>query len=88
MDAEPPAGGSASIDLDHIGPWVRLSTGGSLPTGTIPDNGDDGEIAFARVTPGTATVSVTPPDGATGCQGPDEVTVQPDTITWAVYLCG
>ncbi len=82
-------GTTIDIDLDYFGAIVLTNSGDAIPTNTLPANADINEVAFARVEPGTAAVTVTPPDGAEyTCSGPATIPVVANALTLAAFLCG
>ena len=83
-----PVGATVSISLPNAGSWVVLDDdAGTVATDTFPPDSDVGEMQFAHVEPGTAEVTISPPDGTTACDGPATITVAADALTLAQYWC-
>lgn len=80
-----PVGTTVSINGDHGGSFALLDDGGSVATDTLPADADP-ELNFARVSPGVAQVTVTPPPGWT-CVGPSQITIRADTLSVVNYSC-
>ncbi len=89
-DLTPAYGASAALSAEHGGSFVF---GPSLPEpGDTLIEGGSSVVFFPDIAPGTATLSITPPEGLTCAlidAGSDtaEVTVEADQVTVAVFVC-
>jgi hypothetical protein len=89
-DLSPAVGASAAIDLAHDSPWLLGNMGASF--GDTIGEGVMGMVAFPNVEPGSATITVTPPEGTecTAFPGNHEMPPTPvgdDRVTVVTYHC-
>ena len=89
-DLSPAVGASAAIDLEHDSPWLLGNMGAAF--GDTIGEGVMGMVAFPNVEPGSATITVTPPEGTecTAFPGGQEMPPTPvigERVTVVTYRC-
>ncbi len=80
------AGIRAWIDLEANSVWALDTTDEHVEGDVVPEGSSSAEIWYHQVEPGTATLSIEVPSGAT-CTGPEVLPVRADTYTHANYYC-